>query len=66
MTEKKDGTAAQKAPDGITRKDAVRQALTTLGKDATRAQIHALAAAYGVRTLRSGSPSKDCKYCQAA
>src|SRR5262249_38886729 len=39
MTEKKDGTAAQKAPDGITRKDAVRQALTTLGKDATRAQI---------------------------
>jgi hypothetical protein len=39
MTEKKDGTAATKAPNNITRKDAVRQALTTLGKDATRAQI---------------------------
>jgi hypothetical protein len=39
MTEKKDGTVPKKAAGGFTRMDAVRQALATLGKDATRADI---------------------------
>ncbi len=34
--------------------------------DATRGTIHALAAAYGVRTLRSGLSNKDCQHCRAA
>lgn len=34
--------------------------------DTTCATIHTLGVAYGVRTIRSENPTKDCKYCQAA